>query len=285
MDRFTIMQPTALLAGAYLHHLALESEAPEQLARFYEDAMDMPMQRLDDGSWLCCGPERHLIVTGGAGRHLRYAAFACRNSDALELLRSRAKQEKLDPQPAQAPLFAEGAFSVIDPDGNPILFGVSRTPAPQRSGLRGPLQHLTLATFDVGAIEGFYAGRLGFLVSDRVIDDKGDVATCFMRSTEEHHTLGCFRASRKGIDHHSYEAGEWTTIRDWADRFAARNIPLMWGPGRHGPGNNLFIFIEDPDGNWIEVSAELEVIRDRPVKHWPHGEQTLNLWGRAILRS
>jgi catechol 2,3-dioxygenase len=38
-------------------------------------------------------------------------------------------------------------------------------------------------------------------------------------------------------------------------------------------------------GNWIEVSAELEVIRDRPVKEWPHAPATLNLWGAAIMRS
>jgi catechol 2,3-dioxygenase len=59
----------------------------------------------------------------------------------------------------------------------------------------------------------------------------------------------------------------------------------MWGPGRHGPGNNLFIFIEDPDGNWIEVSAELEIIHDRSLHEWPHEERTLNLWGTAIMRS
>tara|TARA_S200000501_G_C20423051_1_gene568842 strand:- start:399 stop:593 length:195 start_codon:yes stop_codon:yes gene_type:complete len=63
------------------------------------------------------------------------------------------------------------------------------------------------------------------------------------------------------------------------------NIELMWGPGRHGPGNNLFVFVEDPDGNWIEISAELEVIHDRPSKDWPQEERTLNLWGKAILRS
>jgi catechol-2,3-dioxygenase len=74
-------------------------------------------------------------------------------------------------------------------------------------------------------------------------------------------------------------------IRDWADRFAARGIPLMWGPGRHGPGNNLFIFIVDPDGNWIEMSTELEVIDDRPVKKWPHTDRTLNLWGKGLLRA
>jgi hypothetical protein len=59
----------------------------------------------------------------------------------------------------------------------------------------------------------------------------------------------------------------------------------MWGPGRHGPGNNLFAFIEDPDGNWIEVSAELEVVCDREIRDWPQAERTLNLWGNAILRS
>jgi catechol-2,3-dioxygenase len=88
-----------------------------------------------------------------------------------------------------------------------------------------------------------------------------------------------------GVDHHSYEAGQWTTIGQWCDHFGDLSIPLMWGPGRHGPGNNIFIFVTDPDGNWIEVSAELEVIQGRPVKHWPHAERTLNLWGRGILRS
>jgi catechol-2,3-dioxygenase len=155
-----------------------------------------------------------------------------------------------------------------------------------RNGLKGPIQHLTLATGDVGAIEGFYAGKLGFSVSDRVLDGEGKVMTCFMRSNHEHHTLACFYyQERQGIDHHSYETGEWNGIRDWCDRFAERKIPLMWGPGRHGPGNNLFVFIVDPDGNWIEVSAELEIIHDRPAKDWPHEERTLNLWGKGILRA
>jgi hypothetical protein len=55
----------------------------------------------------------------------------------------------------------------------------------------------------------------------------------------------------------------------------------VWGPGRHGPGSNLYIFIADPDGNWIEVSAELEVVYDRPAKEWPHLEHTLCLGAAA----
>ena len=112
----------------------------------------------------------------------------------------------------------------------------------------------------------------------------GTVNTLFTRSNHEHHTLACFRQDRQGVDHHSYEAGDWSVIKDWCDRMGDLRIPIMWGPGRHGPGNNVFIFVEDPDGNWIEISAELEVIYDRPVKHWKHEPRTLNSWGRAIMR-
>ena len=75
-------------------------------------------------------------------------------------------------------------------------------------------------------------------------------------------------------------------IRDWADRFAERHIPLRWGPGRHGPGNNLFFFVTDPDGNWVEFSCDLEQVEGpRPVKTWAHEERTLNSWGAAYMRS
>jgi catechol-2,3-dioxygenase len=63
-----------------------------------------------------------------------------------------------------------------------------------------------------------------------------------------------------------------------------RRIPIVWGPGRHGPGNNIFIFIEDPDGNWIEISAEMEVIYNRPSKIWKSEDYTMNMWGKAIYR-
>ena len=39
-------------------------------------------------------------------------------------------------------------------------------------------------------------------------------------------------------------------------------ITLWWGPGRHGPGNNLFFMIEDPDGHKVEFSAELVHVLD-----------------------
>jgi hypothetical protein len=66
---------------------------------------------------------------------------------------------------------------------------------------------------------------------------------------------------------------------------AGLEIKLWWGPGRHGPGNNLFFMVEDPDGYKVEISAELESMADDdPVRQWPHNERSLNLWGPGWMR-
>lgn len=274
---------TAVSAGTYLHHIQLQSGDPARLAQFYADAMDMAARPLGGGDWICEGPLRRVLFTTGENRTLGYGAFGCRDAEGLAALRERAEREGLDILRSPSPLFGPNAFAVRDPDGNPMVFGLGQEEEP-RKGLRGPLQHLTLATRDPVAVEAFYVGKLGFLTSDRVVAADGAMNTLFTRSNHEHHSLACFRQERQGVDHHSYEAGDWSVIKDWCDRMGDRRIPIMWGPGRHGPGNNIFIFIEDPDGNWIEISAELEVIYDRPAKQWKHEPRTLNSWGRAIMR-
>lgn len=274
---------TAVSGGTYLHHIQLQSRDPGRLAHFYADALDMAATQLGGGDWLCEGPARQVLFTAGEAKVLGYGAFACRDAEALAGLRARAEREGLAIEASPSPLFGADAFAVRDPDANLIAFGLGQQ-QPARRGLRGPLQHLTLATQDPVAIEQFYCGKLGFLASDRVVAADGTVNTIFTRSNHEHHTLACFRQERGGMDHHSYEAGDWSVMKDWCDRMGDLKVPIMWGPGRHGPGNNLFIFVEDPDGNWIEISAELEVVYDRPVKQWKHEARTLNLWGRAIMR-
>lgn len=274
---------TMVSAGGYLHHMQIQSSDPAALAAFYADTMNMTARQLDGRDWLCEGPLRRMLFTQGEDKRLGYAGFACRDAAGLAAIRARAEERGVEIQPSPSPLFGTDAFAVCDPDGNLIAFGLGEQ-EPPRPGLRGPLQHLTLATQNPEAIERFYVDQLGFLTSDYVRDSDGKILTCWMRSNHEHHTLACFRHGRQGIDHHSYEAGDWSVIKDWCDRMGDRRIPLMWGPGRHGPGNNIFIFVEDPDGNWIEISAELEVMFDRPAKDWPHEERTLNSWGRGILR-
>lgn len=278
------MPLTTVQASAYLHHLKFLSPDPAALARFYCGAMQMMLTRQDGDEFTVAGPGRRLIIGKGPAQTLAVIAFATRDREGLGAIRARAGREGLQPAPFTTPLLADGAFAVTDPDGNQLVFGQA-LPQAALPGLKAPLQHLALATRDVERIVAFYTGKLGFAVSDRIERADGKLMSCFMRSGHEHHTLTTFLQDRQGADHHAYEAGEWMLIRDWCDHFAARDIALFWGPGRHGPGNNLFAFIEDPDGNRIEISAELEVVHDRPVKVWPHSERTVNLWGRGLIRA
>jgi catechol 2,3-dioxygenase len=86
-------------------------------------------------------------------------------------LRARAAAEGLEPAASPSPLFEDQAFSVRDPDGNVVVFGLApqlAAEAEERPRLHGPLQHLTLATQYPATLEAFYFGKLGFSVSDRV---------------------------------------------------------------------------------------------------------------------
>jgi hypothetical protein len=45
---------------------------------------------------------------------------------------------------------------------------------------------------------------------------------------------------------------------------------VLENDGRHGPGNNLFFMIEDPDGYKVEFSAELEhMTKEMTYRTWP----------------
>ena len=280
------MALTAVQAKISLHHLEIKSCDPLGLAKFYSKVMDMKIKKVTNQKFLCEGPGRKIIITKGKNKILGYAGMVCKNEENLERYKEFLKLNKCEINHFISEFYQSGSFSLHDPDNNMICFGVlKKEDTLVTKGIYAPLQHLTFASKNVEKFQNFYLKKLGFQVSDRVVKSNGELATCFMTSNHEHHTIACFQSSQNGIDHHSYETGEWNNIKIWCDHFAQNNVKLMWGPGRHGPGNNLFVFIEDIDGNWIEISAELETVIGRPPKNWPQEERTLNLWGRAIMRS
>ena len=280
------MALNAVQANICLHHLEIKSSNPQRLAEFYSKVMDMKINKVTNQKFLCEGPDRKIIISKGKNKTLGYAGMVCKNKKNLERYKEFLKQNKCKINHFVSEFYQSGSFSLHDPDNNMICFGVSKKEDTfVTKGINAPLQHLTFASKDVEKFQNFYHKKLGFQVSDRVVKSNGELTTCFTTSNHEHHTIACFKSSQNGIDHHSYETGEWNNIKIWCDHFAQNNVKLMWGPGRHGPGNNLFVFIEDIDGNWIEISAELETVIGRPPKNWPQEERTLNLWGRAIMRS
>ena len=273
---------------ASLSELAIHSSDPKALSQFYERALGYSFVEDDEGL-LGVALDRRLRINPGASKSLRYAAFAVADVADLDQLRGRLTAARVAFDDGPWPGFS-GAVRFADPDGNNFLFGIARPATLQKfqatASRPARLQHIVFASTNPARLIDFYIDVVGFTLSDRVLDDEGGLRTAFVRCGHEHHNLAVFLAPENRIDHHCLEAGDWDLIRDWSDHFADERIPLRWGPGRHGPGNNLFVFVHDLDGNWVEISAELEqVTPDRPVGNWPHEERTLNSWGIGLLRS
>lgn len=280
------MEVNAIQAGFNLDHIALESSNSEKLSNFYKTIMKMDLIFKNNEYIICEGPSRKIIIKNGKSNRLAFAGFSCRSNENLIGFKVFIKNRGVEIQDFKNPYFEKGSFSIKDPDNNLISFGLTiEKTKTQKNYSKAPLQHLTISSLNVENFQHFYTRKLGFKITDEVLNKNGTLATCFLTSNHEHHTLACFKSDKIGIDHHSYEVGEWNNIRDWCDHFSNNDIKLIWGPGRHGPGNNLFVFIEDSDKNWIELSAELEIIHNREKKVWPQCEKTLNLWGKAIMRS
>jgi len=279
------MTRTSPLWDATLHHLCIDSVRPLPMLEFYRDGFGYRPERLADGQWLLAGRERRLLLAQGPANHLGFAAFRFPDRPRLEAYRAHLRQQGVNFHPSPTPLFGEEAFVLADPDGNLLAFGLPKGSDGGSDPLPGRLQHFVVASTELPAMVAFYRRTLGFVLSDEVWDGQQRSAA-FLRSDAEHHSFAVFRAAKAGFDHHACEVTSWNDLRDWADRFANQRVPLWWGPGRHGPGDNLFFMVQDPDGNKIELSAELERMPiDQPARNWPHEQHTLNYWGQAWMRS
>jgi catechol 2,3-dioxygenase len=271
--------------GAVLDHACLQSPDPGEAAAFLERACAMTRKALA-GGWQCSGPDRTLLVRAGPANRIAFFAYAFESAERLAAHRRKLEGAGLDPKANPSPLFDGSAYAFADPDGNVVAFGVrARSAAGTEEPLPARLQHLALRTPRLDAMVAFYAS-LGFVVSDRVTDEGGALRACFLRTDSEHHALALFGAAEARFDHLSCETRDTAAVIAWADRMASNGIPIHWGIGRHGPGNDVFFMVKDPDGNLFEISADLEVCAaSRPAGTWRHEQRTLNLWGTAIMRS
>jgi catechol 2,3-dioxygenase-like lactoylglutathione lyase family enzyme len=270
---------------ASLHHLHVVSENPARLIEFYRRLMDMSLVMTGGPETVLVGPNRAMTIVAAGNGAQPYWGFALKSETGLAALRRRLEGNGTKIEALASPLFQPGAFLVSDPQGRRMGFGLAADHG-VATGMPGRLQHTVFQTTELEPVVRFYTENLGFTISDEVVDTDDTIKVVFMRSDDEHHSLAFFQGSRNEWDHHCYETNEWNDIRDWGDRFAAAKVPIFFGPGRHGPGRNLFFMVNDPDGNRVELSAELEIVpAGTEPGTWPHAETTLNTWGSAWIRS
>jgi catechol 2,3-dioxygenase-like lactoylglutathione lyase family enzyme len=159
----------------------------------------------------------------------------------------------------------------------------------------GPLKlgHIAWVVDDPQKTADFYQHVLGFKVSDWIDD-----WFVFMRCNADHHTVNFVRGDASTMHHMAFELKDFIHMQNACDLFGARNIPILWGPVRHGPGHNIAIYHRNPDGQMIELFCELDRMldeelgyfeprpwhRDQPQrpKIWQAGP-TSNIWGPPPL--
>jgi catechol 2,3-dioxygenase-like lactoylglutathione lyase family enzyme len=153
----------------------------------------------------------------------------------------------------------------------------------------GPLKlgHLAFCVDEPKKFVEYYGRVLGFRLSDWIQD-----WFAFMRCGPDHHTVNFVRGQRTQMHHIAFELKDWAQIQSACDFLGSKNIQLAWGPGRHGPGHNIYTYHRNPDDQIIELFTELDKMldeklgyfdprpwhRDRPQvpKVW---DQARDIWG------
>jgi len=134
----------------------------------------------------------------------------------------------------------------------------------QVSGV-GPLKlgHVAFHCPDVKVVADFYAKVMGFKVSDWIED-----WFVFMRCGPDHHTVNFVQGKTTRMHHIAFELKDWAHVLTACDYLGAQDIPIIWGPGRHGPGHNIFTYHRNPDDQIIELFTELDKMMDESLGYF-----------------
>ncbi|MBO0682189.1 MAG: VOC family protein [Candidatus Dormibacteraeota bacterium] len=273
------------LTATRLSHLGFRTPDVAEMSLFYREIVGLQLEEeeADGRVRLGWGTGHHVLELIPGRAAFDHLAFEVRDPGGAEACAERLAGSGVQVSWRPAEGSHPAVASVRDPEGNLVeLHGpVDRSGEYSGDTGRRPqrVQHVTLATRAMHQVVDFYLA-LGFRMSDRLEDD----SFIWLRSDQMHHSLAAVVARAEGaLDHYSFDVGGWGDFKAWCDRLGASRVPICWGPARHGPGNNLFVMFADPDGNRVELSAELEMFWDDIAEYrprvWKNDPWTVNLWG------
>ncbi len=267
-----------------LGYVAISVPDVERAARFYTEVIGLErVTQNREAVYLRCNEHHHaLALFEGKPRSLHHLGLEVNDHDVLAALRERLVRQGVSIEfRSWEPVGVGDGFCVRDPNGHLIemharmkTFDLPLEPRAVRPIRFG---HLTVMTPKVEESVDFFRDLLGFRISDRV---QGRLAT-WMRCNQEHHGVAFLRAPLNKINHYAFDLPDWNAFKTFADHMVCQGITAIYGPGRHGPGNNLFLYVPDPAGNIIELTAEVLQIWDEQLYQpgdWPNEPLSVDVW-------
>ncbi|MDM0034326.1 VOC family protein [Variovorax sp. J22P271] len=270
-----------------LRSVALDMPDLAQAESFYTETWRLEVAARGDGA-LCLrgsGSDAFLLALyqGGDVPRIRHVTLRARSAEALAAVAAQVEPNGgrvLSPiQPLDDAAGGTG-FSFRDPHGRifQVVHGDVRS-EPSASTRDRPLRltHVVLNSHAVDETQAFLTKVLGFTLADRT------VAIAFMNCNSDHHTLAVGVSDNDALNHIAFLMPDGDAVMRGGGRMKDAGFPIQWGPGRHGPGNNLFNYFIDPFGVVIEYTAEVEQVDERYQPRgpedwkWPPGR--VDQWG------
>ncbi len=185
---------------------------------------------------------------------------------------------------------AGGGYGVRfhDPEGRTleIAAGLAQRAArevKEREHIPTGLSHVVFNSPDLPAITRFYTEVLGFAVSDYL----EDVMVFLKSATDFHHCLALSQGPHVSLNHVAYETRGLDEYLRATGALMRAGGDLVWGPGRHGPGDNTFAYFADQSGFVAEYTTALQRIGDFEAwvpRVWRRVPEESDQWGTACVR-
>src|SRR5665213_549160 len=139
--------------------------------------------------------------------------------------------------------------------------------------------HPMLSCEDSGPTVALLIDTLGF----RLSDDVGEGTLVFLRCNPDHHGVGVARGPRTGLNHYAWEVESLATLGALGDLLDRNDGRFIWGPGRHGAGQNVYTYHFDPAGAMVEYCADMYQVWDEatyvPGRWSLDDARFANMWG------
>ena len=267
-------------------HAAIKARDLSAQEAFYTEMVGLGKTTEDPAgrSYLRCNAAHHaLVLVPSSERGLDHFALDVGSAAALREAAAALAQADVafEPGPADEPGQGE-SLRLRDPDGFVVELVAGLAAAPPTYGVRcvqpRKIGHLTLLVQDAKRTAAFYRDVLGFRVSNWVAE-----SFVWMRCNPDHHGLAFAQAGgRTGLHHVAFEVLNFGELAQQADHLMRHGYRLLYGPGRHGPGNNQFEYFRDREGNIIEFMCDIEQIWDDAAfmpRTWDPKGLWVNMWG------
>lgn len=260
----------------HLRRVGVASPDPEGLAQFYEQVWGLTIcDRRDRAVYLRgAGSEHHLLVISPAERPgVRLVGLGLADPAAVDETAARLSgrpEIRLLSAPRELAEPGGGyAVRLADPDGRVLELSAAVSPAEPIDGVAGvrpvKLSHVVLNSAHGDAFSQLLIDALGFRLADSMPHMR------FYRCSADHHSIAITRAPYASLNHIAFEVPSREHVLRGIDNMTAHGFETVWGPGRHGPGNNVFGYFTAPNRQVIEYTAEVEQIpagQDRPARMW-----------------